>query len=274
MIRRLAHLIWGAEVDRALRPVLLVTLMGSLAGSSAWNFMGIWAVKELGATSTQLSYGYLLMAVVAGFVGYGAGHLSDHFGRRRLILIGEGILAVYVLLFLGVGHHIWFGLGLMVGAAGLGSFGGSAGQAMVADLVPPNHVSEFVHRAERVLPRAIRLMRSEKRNRGVAPVVDFAWRSVLGVELKHRKQFHRRDPEILEIRNSLDQAGVGAARLLIHAGTGMASEAAHVHLVDYGARGRQAQRSIALPIVRAWIDDHALHRRCTRVARPLRSSRS
>jgi dipeptide/tripeptide permease len=41
VIRRLAHLIWGAEVDRALRPVLLVTLMGSLAGSSAWNFMAI-----------------------------------------------------------------------------------------------------------------------------------------------------------------------------------------------------------------------------------------
>src|SRR6478736_9362659 len=117
------HLIWGAEVDPALRPVLLVTLMGSLAGSSAWNFMGIWAVKELGATSAQLSYGYLLMAGVAGIVGYGAGHLSDHFGRRRLILIGDGILAAYVLLFLGVGHHVWIGLALMVGAAGLGSFG-------------------------------------------------------------------------------------------------------------------------------------------------------
>ena len=130
------HLIWGAEVDPALRPVLLVTLMGSLAGSSAWNFMGIWAVKELGATSTQLSYGYLLMAAVGGIVGYGAGHLSDHFGRRRVILVGQGILAVYVLLFLIVGGNIWFGLGLMVGAAGLGSFGGSAGQAMVADLVP------------------------------------------------------------------------------------------------------------------------------------------
>ena len=104
--------------------------------------MGIWAVKELGATSAQLSYGYLVMAVVAGFVGYGAGHLSDHFGRRRLILIGDGILAVYVLFFLGVGHHVWFGLALMVGAAGLGSFGGSAGQAMVADLVPPEKHEE------------------------------------------------------------------------------------------------------------------------------------
>jgi predicted MFS family arabinose efflux permease len=136
------HLIWGAEVDPALRPVLLVTLMGSLAGSSAWNFMGSWAVKELGATSTQLSYGYLLMAAVGGIVGYGAGHLSDHFGRRRVILAGQGILAVYVLLFLTVGGNIWFGLGLMVGAAGLGSFGGSAGQAMVADLVPPERHEE------------------------------------------------------------------------------------------------------------------------------------
>ena len=136
------HLIWGAEVDPALRPVLLVTLMGSLAGSSAWNFMGIWAVKELGATSTQLSYGYLLMAAVGGIVGYGAGHLSDHFGRRRVILFGQGILAVYVLLFLAVGATVWFGLALMVGAAGLGSFGGSAGQAMVADLVPPERHEE------------------------------------------------------------------------------------------------------------------------------------
>ena len=67
------HLIWGAEVDPALRPVLLVTLMGSLAGSSAWNFMGIWAVKELGATSTQLSYGYLLMPPSAGSSATGRG---------------------------------------------------------------------------------------------------------------------------------------------------------------------------------------------------------
>ena len=142
MFRRLAHLIFGAEVDQALKPVLVVTLMGSLAGSSAWNFMGIWAVKELGATSAQLSYGYLLMALTGGLVGYLAGHLSDRFGRRRLILIGNGLLAVYVLLFLTVGNQVWYGLALMVGAAGLGSLGGSAGQAMVADLVAPERHEE------------------------------------------------------------------------------------------------------------------------------------
>ena len=137
MVRRLAHLIWGAEVDRALRPVLLVTLVGSLAGSCGWSFMGIWAVKQLGATSAQLSYAYLLMAVVGGLVGYVAGHLSDIYGRRRLILLGQGLLAVYVLLFLGAGDRVWFGIALMVGAGALGSLGGSSGQAMVADLVAP-----------------------------------------------------------------------------------------------------------------------------------------
>jgi len=130
-------MIFGAEVDRVLRPVLLVSLMSSLAASSVWGFMGIWALKEVGATSAQLGYGYLMVAVTAGVVGYIAGHLSDHFGRRRMMLIGQGILAVYVLLFLGVGDHVWFALGLLVGAGALGSLGGSAGQAMVADLVPP-----------------------------------------------------------------------------------------------------------------------------------------
>lgn len=137
MLRRLAHLIWGAEVDRALRPVLAVTLIGSLAGSSAWSFMGIWAIEELGATSAQLSFGYLVGAIVAGLVGYAGGHLSDHVGRRGLILAGEGLLAITLPLFLLAGSDVLLGLGLMVGAGALGSFGGSAGQAMVADLVPP-----------------------------------------------------------------------------------------------------------------------------------------
>ena len=135
-----------------------------------------------------------------------------------------------------------------------------------------DHVAEFVDRAERILARAVRLVRREERDRRVAPVVDLARRAILGVELEHRQQFHRGDAELLEIRDLLDQAGVRAARLLADAGTRMAREAADVHLVDDGARGRPAQRHVALPVVGARIDDDALHRRRRVVARPRRAA--
>ena len=123
-----------------------------------------------------------------------------------------------------------------------------------------DHVAELVHRAERILARAVRLVRREERDRRVAPVVDLARRAVLGIELEHRQQLDGGDPELLEIRDLLDQAGVGAAGLLADAGAGMAGEAAHVHLVDDGLRGRPAQRRVAFPVVGGRIDHHALHR--------------
>ena len=77
-----------------------------------------------------------------------------------------------------------------------------------------DHVAELVDRAERILPRAVGLVRREERDRRVAPVVDLARRAILGVELEHRQQLDRGDAELLEIGNLLDQAGIGAAGLL------------------------------------------------------------
>ena len=57
-------------------------------------------------------------------------------------------------------------------------------------------------------------MRRKEGDRRIAPVVDQARRGILGIELKHRQQFDRGDAELLEIRNLLDQAGVGAALVL------------------------------------------------------------
>jgi hypothetical protein len=51
MLGRVLRLIWGDDVDRALRPILIVGFAGSLAGSAAWTFIGIWAVDELDASS-------------------------------------------------------------------------------------------------------------------------------------------------------------------------------------------------------------------------------
>ena len=123
-----------------------------------------------------------------------------------------------------------------------------------------HHVTELVDRTQRISTRAVRLVGREERDRLVAPVVDPV-RRALGVELEHRQQLHGRHPEVAEIRDLLDQAGVGAARLLSDPRARMAREPAHVRLVHDCARGRPAQRRVPFPLVRVRVHHHALHRR-------------
>jgi predicted MFS family arabinose efflux permease len=137
LFARLFRLVWGDEVDRALRPVLAVSFAGAAAFSAGWSFVGIWAIEELGATSRQLGVGFLIGAVASSVAGYLGGHASDHLGRRPLILLGWGLEAVFTLSYIFVGHHVVFGLGLIALGSVFGSIGQGADQAMVADLVPP-----------------------------------------------------------------------------------------------------------------------------------------
>jgi predicted MFS family arabinose efflux permease len=137
LLGRLVRLVWGGDVDPALRPVLAVSLAGSIAGSSAYPFMGIWAIKHLHAPQSRLAFTYLIGAVLAGVMGYAAGHWSDRIGRRPLILAGWGFQAVVPLLLIGVGTHVYAGLTLLALLPVFGSLGGAADQAMVADLVAP-----------------------------------------------------------------------------------------------------------------------------------------
>ena len=134
---RFFRLVWGSEVDRALRPVLAVSFVGSTAFSAGWSFVGIWAIKELGATSSQLGVAFLMAALIGIVTGYAAGHASDHVGRKPMILLGWIVLGLTFLAFAFVGDSVLPGLALMSGASVGGSIGGGADQAMVADLVPP-----------------------------------------------------------------------------------------------------------------------------------------
>jgi predicted MFS family arabinose efflux permease len=137
LFARLFRLIWGADVDPALRPLLAVSFVGSTAFSAGWSFVGIWAIDELGATSRQLGVAYLIAAVAGFAAGYLGGHASDYLGRRPMILLGWAVLALVFLAYTMVGHHVLLGLGLATLAGIGGSIGSGADQAMVADLVPP-----------------------------------------------------------------------------------------------------------------------------------------
>jgi predicted MFS family arabinose efflux permease len=149
LLGRLFRLVWGGEVDRALRPVLAVSLAGSIAGATAYPFMGIWAIKHLHAPQGELATAYLAGAVLAGLTGYVGGHLSDHVGRRPMILAGWGLEAVVPLLLLAVGTRLYWGLLLLALLPVFGSLGGAADQAMVADLVAPER-QEDAYAAVRV----------------------------------------------------------------------------------------------------------------------------
>jgi predicted MFS family arabinose efflux permease len=136
VLRRFATLVWGEEVDRALRPVLLVTLVGSTAGSTMWSFLAIWAVEELGAKSL-LPLIFLVGALLSGASGYVGGYLSDRLGRRTVILFGQGVMVFYPLVLLAATDARLTGAIVMAFAGAFGGLGGSVAQAMVADLVPP-----------------------------------------------------------------------------------------------------------------------------------------
>jgi MFS family permease len=109
-VRHVIRLLWGDDLDDALRPVLGVTLVGSAAGSAMWSFVAIWAVDELGAKAA-LPFALLVGAILSALSGFGGGYLSDRIGRRRVILIGNGVMVAYPLVLLALSNEKWAGLG-------------------------------------------------------------------------------------------------------------------------------------------------------------------
>jgi predicted MFS family arabinose efflux permease len=136
LVRRLVALIWGDQLDPALRPLVAQGLASSLASSAGWSFVGIWAIKRLRAGQTGIGLAFLVGAVLGAVVGYAAGHISDYVGRRPLMLVGSGSFCLLALGFLAVGRRELPGLALISLAPVLGGVAGSSAQALIADLVP------------------------------------------------------------------------------------------------------------------------------------------
>jgi MFS family permease len=132
----LYRVIFGSDTDPALRPVLGINFAGSLAASTVYSFVGIWAIKKLGADPTLLGVAYLVSALIGVGSGYLGGHFSDHFGRRPLILAGWIGQTAVVLGFLAAGGSATAGLLVLAFGGLFFALGNAAGQALVADLVP------------------------------------------------------------------------------------------------------------------------------------------
>jgi len=134
--RRLLRGLLGGGIDRELLPLIAVAVPSRLGFGAFWVFVGVWAIRGLGASPSQLGAMLLVQAVAAGAAGYLGGHLSDRVGRRPVIAwswaLQAAVLAALALLDPGV----WLGLALVVAAGVTSGPGWAASDALIADLVP------------------------------------------------------------------------------------------------------------------------------------------
>src|ERR1700730_14382653 len=136
VVQRLGRLIWGDQLDAAVRPLVAQGFSSSLAASAGWSFLGIWAIRQLHAGQTALGLAFTVGAVLGALTGYAAGHASDYVGRKPLMLASSGGFVVLVLCLLLVGRNQMFGLVLLAAAPAVGGIAGSSPNALIADLVP------------------------------------------------------------------------------------------------------------------------------------------
>src|SRR5437588_5551462 len=98
---RLARTVFGPDVDPALRPLLVVSLLSAFAFGAFFSFAGIWAVQALHASGSDVGIMFALAAIAGTATAFAGGELSDRLGRKPVIvasLAGEPIAVLGLLL--------------------------------------------------------------------------------------------------------------------------------------------------------------------------------
>ena len=134
--RDVVHRIVGDSIDPVLRPVLGVMLLQAIAESAQASFLGLWALRSLGSSQSELGFAFAGSAIAAVIAGNVGGHLSDRIGRRRPILLASAALALLGGCLAFVGSHVRLGLALIVLLGGATGMLFAAQQALLTDLVP------------------------------------------------------------------------------------------------------------------------------------------
>ena len=116
-----------------------------------------------------------------------------------------------------------------------------------------HHLLELARGVRRRPVAGVRGLRREERHRLVAPEVaqrlsgeEVAPRHVALLELGHRHQLDRRDAQLAQVRDLLDDAAEGTR--VSDARARVAREPAHVHLVDHRVGERDVERVLVAPV--------------------------
>ncbi len=129
------------EYPNAFKVLTLATFIDMLGSFLLFPFYSLYITSRFGVTMIEV--GYLLTINAAGniFGGMIGGALVDKYGRRSMILFGLIVSGIGNIM-LGLVNELYI-FYILAGTLGLiGSFGGPARQAMVADLLPKEKQAE------------------------------------------------------------------------------------------------------------------------------------
>jgi predicted MFS family arabinose efflux permease len=147
-----AHLlrrIVGGGAEARIRPVIAVTFTYAVF-STFWVYVGVFAVKGLGAAVNDVGLLFLITAPPAAAANYASGAVSDRIGRRGLIVgsfVASGLNMTVLWL---VREHVAVAFALIVlqGVAGAPAY--SLDRVLVADFVPEPELREDAYATVRV----------------------------------------------------------------------------------------------------------------------------
>jgi predicted MFS family arabinose efflux permease len=145
----LVRQIFGGSADRRVRPVIAITFAYALF-STFWVYVGVFAVKGLGAAAGDVGLLFLLTAPPAAVANYASGAFSDRLGRRGLISASFAASAVNMTVLWLVGQRVAVAFVLIVLQGVLGAPAYSLDRVLVADFVPEPDLREAAYAAVRV----------------------------------------------------------------------------------------------------------------------------
>ncbi|MEV7416161.1 MFS transporter [Streptomyces sp. NPDC089919] len=137
LARGCGRLLLGAEWEPVLGRAALVSLLSGASFATFWSYVGVWAIESLHATAGETGLIFLLSAVLTPPAAWVGGHLSDRWGRRRILVASTGLQSALILCLGLVGRHVPWGVALVVLAGVVWAPGRSAINALVADVMPP-----------------------------------------------------------------------------------------------------------------------------------------
>jgi predicted MFS family arabinose efflux permease len=136
-------------MDPRVRPILAVSFTYGVF-STFWVYVGVFAVKSLGARPSQVGLMFLLSAPAAAAANFASGAVSDRVGRRSLIAASFAATAVTMAALSLARHNLTlaFALVILQGVAGAPAY--CLDRVLVADFVVEPDAREHGYAAVRV----------------------------------------------------------------------------------------------------------------------------